>query len=47
MACAHVADKGPAYGMPAEIVDGNDVFAVIDATRTAGDRDWTPAEPPL
>src|SRR5947208_1020946 len=27
MACAHVADKGPAYGMPAEIVDGNDVFA--------------------
>src|SRR5579885_2262224 len=28
MACAHIADKGPAYGIPAEIVDGNDVFAV-------------------
>ena len=32
MACAHVADKGPAYGMPAEIVDGNDGFAVHAAT---------------
>jgi len=28
MACANVADRGPAYGIPAEIVDGNDVFAV-------------------
>jgi TPP-dependent pyruvate/acetoin dehydrogenase alpha subunit len=35
MACAHVADRGPAYGIPAEIVDGNDVFAVHDATRRA------------
>jgi len=35
MACAHVADKGPAYGMPAEIVDGNDVFAVHEATGRA------------
>jgi TPP-dependent pyruvate/acetoin dehydrogenase alpha subunit len=33
MACLHVADKGPAYGIPAEIVDGNDVFAVYEATR--------------
>jgi pyruvate dehydrogenase E1 component alpha subunit len=32
MACANVADKGPAYGMPAEIVDGNDVLAVYSAT---------------
>jgi TPP-dependent pyruvate/acetoin dehydrogenase alpha subunit len=32
MACANVADRGPAYGMPAEIVDGNDVLAVYDAT---------------
>jgi pyruvate dehydrogenase E1 component alpha subunit len=35
MACANVADKGPAYGMPAEIVDGNDVFAVYEATGRA------------
>src|SRR5260221_2022031 len=31
MACANVADRGPAYGIPAEIVDGNDVFAVHEA----------------
>jgi TPP-dependent pyruvate/acetoin dehydrogenase alpha subunit len=35
MACANVADRGPAYGMPAEIVDGNDVLAVSEATRRA------------
>jgi pyruvate dehydrogenase E1 component alpha subunit len=35
MACANVADKGPAYGMPAEIVDGNDVLAVLAATGRA------------
>ncbi len=35
MACANVADRGPAYGMPAEIVDGNDVLAVHDAARRA------------
>jgi pyruvate dehydrogenase E1 component alpha subunit len=35
MACANVADKGPAYGMPAEIVDGNDVFAVYEAAGRA------------
>jgi pyruvate dehydrogenase E1 component alpha subunit len=35
MACANVADKGAAYGMPAEIVDGNDVFAVYEATERA------------
>jgi pyruvate dehydrogenase E1 component alpha subunit len=28
MACANVADRGPAYNMPSEIVDGNDVLAV-------------------
>ena len=32
MACANVADRGPAYNMPAEVVDGNDVFAVFEAT---------------
>jgi TPP-dependent pyruvate/acetoin dehydrogenase alpha subunit len=35
MACANVADRGPAYGMPSEIVDGNDVLAVRDATERA------------
>jgi pyruvate dehydrogenase E1 component alpha subunit len=35
MACANVADRGPAYNMPAEIVDGNDVLAVYEATRRA------------
>ena len=37
MACANVADRGPAYDMPAEIVDGNDVLAVHAATRRAVD----------
>jgi TPP-dependent pyruvate/acetoin dehydrogenase alpha subunit len=35
MACANVADRGPAYGIPAEIVDGNDVLAVHAATDRA------------
>ncbi|HEY2015192.1 MAG TPA: thiamine pyrophosphate-dependent dehydrogenase E1 component subunit alpha [Bryobacteraceae bacterium] len=35
MACANVADRGPAYNMPAEIVDGNDVLAVHAATARA------------
>jgi TPP-dependent pyruvate/acetoin dehydrogenase alpha subunit len=30
-----VADRGPAYGIPAEIVDGNDVLAVHTATARA------------
>src|SRR5215831_7610641 len=37
MGCPNVADKGPAYGIPAEIVDGNDVFAVYKATRRAAE----------
>jgi pyruvate dehydrogenase E1 component alpha subunit len=37
MACAHVADRGPAYNMPAEIVDGNDVLAVYQAGQRAVD----------
>ena len=32
MACQHVADKASGYGMPAEIVDGNDVLEVHAAT---------------
>jgi TPP-dependent pyruvate/acetoin dehydrogenase alpha subunit len=35
MACANVADRGPAYGIPAEIVDGNDPFAVYRAVSRA------------
>ncbi len=35
MACANVADRGAAYNMPAEIVDGNDVLAVHAATGRA------------
>ena len=37
MACTNVADRGPAYNMPAEIVDGNDVLAVYQATQRAAD----------
>ncbi len=35
MAVPNVADRGPAYGIPSEIVDGNDVFAVHNAARRA------------
>lgn len=35
MACTNVADRGPAYNMPAEVVDGNDVLAVYAATQRA------------
>jgi pyruvate dehydrogenase E1 component alpha subunit len=35
MAVPNVADRASAYGMPAEIVDGNDVFAVYEATERA------------
>jgi acetoin:2,6-dichlorophenolindophenol oxidoreductase subunit alpha len=32
------ADRGPAYGIPAEVIDGNDVVVVADAVRRAADR---------
>ncbi|MDE0167182.1 MAG: thiamine pyrophosphate-dependent dehydrogenase E1 component subunit alpha [Bryobacterales bacterium] len=35
MVVKNVADRASAYGMPAEIVDGNDVFAIFDASRRA------------
>lgn len=35
MVVKNVADRASAYGMPAEIVEGNDVFAIFDATRRA------------
>jgi 2-oxoisovalerate dehydrogenase E1 component len=37
-ACADLADKGIGYGMAAEVVDGNDVLAVVAATRAAAER---------
>ena len=38
MAVENVADRAEAYGMPGEIVDGNDIFAVWDATDRAIER---------
>jgi TPP-dependent pyruvate/acetoin dehydrogenase alpha subunit len=35
MNVASVADRAPAYGIPGESIDGNDVFAVYEATRRA------------
>ena len=37
-ACGDLADRGFGYGMPGVVVDGNDVFKVIEAVRTAADR---------
>jgi pyruvate dehydrogenase E1 component alpha subunit len=37
MACRDVSDRAPGYGIPAEIVDGNDVFAVHAAARRAAE----------
>jgi 2-oxoisovalerate dehydrogenase E1 component len=37
-ACADLADRAAGYGMPGEIVDGNDVLAVIDAVGRAAER---------
>src|SRR5881296_3558677 len=38
MAVENVADRAEAYGMPGEIVDGNDVFAVWNASQEAVQR---------
>lgn len=35
MACKDVADRAPGYGIPAEIVDGNDCMAIYEATQRA------------
>jgi acetoin:2,6-dichlorophenolindophenol oxidoreductase subunit alpha len=32
------ADRAPAYALPAELIDGNDVLVVVDAVRRAADR---------
>ncbi|HLH31592.1 MAG TPA: thiamine pyrophosphate-dependent enzyme, partial [Terriglobia bacterium] len=38
MAVENVADRAEAYGMPGEIVDGNDILAVWDASKRAIER---------
>jgi 2-oxoisovalerate dehydrogenase E1 component alpha subunit len=38
MAIKNVADRGPGYGFPGVVVDGNDVLACYDAMRTAVER---------
>jgi pyruvate dehydrogenase E1 component alpha subunit len=38
MAVENIADRAAAYGIPGVTVDGNDIAAVYDATRTAVDR---------
>ena len=35
MAIENIADRAPGYGIPAEIIDGNDVIAVYEASRRA------------
>lgn len=37
-AARHLAARGPGYGMPGHLVDGNDVLAVLATVRTAVDR---------
>lgn len=37
-ACRDLADRGAGYGMPGEVVDGNDVLAVYQAVRAAASR---------
>ncbi|MGH9889455.1 MAG: alpha-ketoacid dehydrogenase subunit alpha/beta, partial [bacterium] len=37
-ACVDLADRGPGYGMPGVVVDGNDLLAVCEAVATAAER---------
>ena len=37
MAVENVADRAPAYGMPGEIIDGNDILAVYESAKRAVD----------
>ena len=43
----HVGDRGPAYGMPSQIVDGNDAAAVFEAAGIAIGRARSGAGPTL
>src|SRR5208337_5689790 len=38
MAIQDIAERGKAYGIPASIVDGNDVLQVYEATRKAAEQ---------
>jgi pyruvate dehydrogenase E1 component alpha subunit len=38
VAVKHIADRAPAYGMPGEVVDGQDAIAVFDAAQRAVQR---------
>jgi TPP-dependent pyruvate/acetoin dehydrogenase alpha subunit len=38
MAIRHIADRAKGYGVPASIVDGNDILEVFNATRAAVER---------
>jgi 2-oxoisovalerate dehydrogenase E1 component len=37
-ACRDLADRGLGYGIPGQVVDGNDLIAVLDAVKAAADR---------
>jgi 2-oxoisovalerate dehydrogenase E1 component len=37
-ACANLADRGIGYGIPGEVVDGNDLLAVLAAVESAAER---------
>src|SRR3989440_11998425 len=45
-ACEDLADRGPGYGMPGVVIDGNDAFAVIRAGREAAERGRRARGPP-
>jgi TPP-dependent pyruvate/acetoin dehydrogenase alpha subunit len=47
MAVENVADRAVAYGLPGEIVDGNDILAVWDVTNRAIERARTGHGPTL
>jgi TPP-dependent pyruvate/acetoin dehydrogenase alpha subunit len=47
MANTNIADRAKAYGIAGEAVDGNDVFAVFEATRRARDRAYKDGGPTL
>jgi TPP-dependent pyruvate/acetoin dehydrogenase alpha subunit len=47
MAIRDIAERGKAYGIPASIVDGNDILQVYEATRSAAERTRSGGGPAL
>jgi pyruvate dehydrogenase E1 component alpha subunit/2-oxoisovalerate dehydrogenase E1 component alpha subunit len=47
MANTNIADRAQAYGIAGEAIDGNDVFAIYEATRRARDRAYKGGGPTL